>query len=145
MRRKILARVCDSSFYQGFSINIIISISISPSVHKGQVSWLVSWYRSSYFTIAEKQEIRDFLGLQGILDLHEVPLDIKKWKMCKLGIIYYFFKLRIRIEIEAPTLVAVLLDAPSDMKVWQAPHYLAAQSSEVLIFWPPDNYEVAVH
>lgn len=54
--------------------------------------------------------------------------------MCKLDIIYYFFKLRIRIEIEALMLVAVLLDRPSVMKVWRAHHHLAAKSSEVLMF-----------
>lgn len=94
MRREILTRVCASSFYQDFSI----SISISQSVHKGQIIRLVSWYLSLYLNIAEKQEARDFLGLQGILEFHEVPVHIKKLKMCKLGIIYYFCKLRIRIE-----------------------------------------------
>lgn len=114
MRRKILTRVCASSFYQDFSISI--SISISQSVHKSQMSRLVSWYLSSYFNIAEKQEARDFLGLQEILEFHEVPLDIKKLKIsnaqCKLGIIYYFCKLRIRIEKKHWCLLQYYLTGP---------------------------------
>lgn len=69
MGKKILTCVCASSFYQGISISII-SISISQSVHKSQISRLVSWYHSSYFNTEEKQDARDFLGLQGILEFH---------------------------------------------------------------------------